>query len=198
MDGQDRKTGPETIIRDALAAAFFGAGVIHVWAAVDHAHHIAQLVFFVVVAATQLWWAGVVRWVREAPFSVLWAGAAFNTGVLVVWIVSRTMGIPEMGRLSHGGPLPLITASASPDESVGVADATASLLEIGSVAGVWLLSRVRRADGRTSAGRSDGGAVENEPSDDGEAQSQGARQYQVVRYSFSSTIESLFRRAPHR
>lgn len=179
---QDRETGPEPIIRNALVAASFGAGVIHVGAAVDHAQHIAQLAFFMFVAATQLWWAGVVRWVREAPFSLLWVGAAFNTGVLVVWIVSRTMGLPEVGGGSHGGPVPLITATASRVDSVGVADVTASLLEVGSVGGVLLLSRFRRAARGPAAvaGRSGDEGQGTGPSDghsgvrDGEARAERA------------------------
>jgi hypothetical protein len=112
------------VVRCGLGGASLGAGVIHGSAAFDHAEHPAQLVFFIAVAALQVAWAVIV--LRRASWPLLKAGAAFNAGVIMVWIVSRTVGLP-------GVP------GAEAPEPFGLKDGVASGLEFLLVAGVGSL-----------------------------------------------------------
>src|SRR5689334_6701821 len=94
-------TIPNGFLRDGLVAASVGAGVIHVWAANSHFDFTRELVFFVVVAALQLWFAAVVLWIRRVPWSLLMGAAAVNAAVGVVWILTRTTGVPGMPKATH-------------------------------------------------------------------------------------------------
>lgn len=147
-------------LRNGLVAASVAAGGIHIWAAVQHAHPrlIAQLVFFVVVATIQFWWAAAVLWIRRLPRSVLIAGAATNAVVVVVWVLSRTTGLPfltraessmddiiDFAKAAGGSPSSPVRGYVGHPETFGLLDTTASLLEIFViVAVVLLLVRMRR------------------------------------------------------
>jgi hypothetical protein len=158
--GVPEKASPvERTIRDGLVAASLGAGVIHIWAAWAHSNQIAQLVFFLAVATLQVWWATVVLWVRGAPWSVLVGGAAANAAVVVVWVLSRTTSllpfIPKVqsmddviNQAGKGSPLHPVTGTFYHAHlKFGLADTTASLLEIALIVGVILLARMRRGSG---------------------------------------------------
>jgi hypothetical protein len=116
------------VFRYGLAAASVGAGLIHVSAASDHGAHAAQLAFFVTVAALQvLWGVAVLRW---ATWPLLVAGAALNSAIVAIWVLSRTAGLPGVPGAEHAEP-------------VGFKDGLPSLLELMLVLSVaGLLPRV--------------------------------------------------------
>ena len=118
------------------------------WAAWAHSGVTHVLVFFAVVATLQLWLAAAVVWVRNIPWSMLIGGALVNAGVVVVWILSRTTGVPFqpesmasmdtiMNRaLSDPG---VNTGAMSHSETFGLLDTVSSLLEVVVVVAVVVL-----------------------------------------------------------
>ena len=71
----------------------FAAGLIHVIAAVEHMSEFWLFgVFFAVLAAVQLGWGG---WVFAHPgSSVLMIGVYLAWAVVILWMCSRTVGLP--------------------------------------------------------------------------------------------------------
>jgi len=143
---------PDGLLKNGLVAASFGAGAIHLWAAWSHSSYTKVLVFFVVVAALQLWMAAVIQWVRSVPWSLLIGGAAANAVVVVIWILTRTTGMP--GYNSSGSmdmEKVMLQAANSQNASgfmahkevFGIPDTICSLMEIGIVVGVLILVRRR-------------------------------------------------------
>ncbi len=111
-----------------LAGAAFsaGAGLAHVGATPDHVREFWLFgVFFVTAAAAQITWAGLVL---RRPSRVLFrAGLVGNGGIILLWAVTRTVGLPF-------GP-----ARWTP-ETIGLPDLTATLCEAAIVAVcLWLL-----------------------------------------------------------
>jgi hypothetical protein len=111
------------------AALSAGAGVIH---AIVIPSHLTEAVlygaFFAGLAVAQLGWA-VLLVVRPKPW-VLAAGIAGNLGVVALWAVTRTAGIP-------------IGVAAGQREAVGALDMTCGLLELGVVACCAVLAWTR-------------------------------------------------------
>ena len=110
--------------------------------------------FFGLVAAAQLLVAGVALW--QPRQTLLAAGIALNVGVVVVWVVSRTTGVPL------GAPVVDMTAGlADPDrggygehvvgapEPVGMLDVSATVLEL---LVVWALLAMLPAASRRRIG----------------------------------------------
>lgn len=155
-DGEE--TIPDGFLKNALVAASLGAGGIHLWAAWAHSGILRVLIFFTLVAAVQLWLAAAVVWIRNVPWSVLIGGAVVNAGVAVVWILSRTTGVPYQPDTHSSMDAALNRAASDPgpnwgaaahEETFGLLDTAASLLEIGVVAVVlvlWIKSRNRGAE----------------------------------------------------
>ena len=71
-------------------------------------------------------------WRTRVADDVLVAGAAVTVGVVIVWLVSRTAGLP-------------IGPGAGRAEQIGVSDAFATMIELVFVA---LVCRIVRPDGR--------------------------------------------------
>jgi len=141
------------LLKNGLVAASVGAGAIHLWAAWAHYDYTRELVFFVMVAALQLWLAAVVLWIRSIPWSLLIGGAAANAGVVVVWVLTRTTGLPGMPKATHMDMDQIMERAARSQhakgfmvhkETFGLLDTTCSLLEIGFVVGVLMLLWMRR------------------------------------------------------
>jgi hypothetical protein len=115
------------MLAGALAAV---AGLIHVQAAADHSGgYLLFWVLFVVVACAQIALA-VALWRTRVPDRVLIAAAAMTAGVLAVWLVSRTVGLP----IGPGQP-----------EAVGVSDTIEAMIELVFIA---VVSALVRPDGR--------------------------------------------------
>lgn len=94
-------------------------GLIHVKALVDHVDH---YVLFGVLFGLVAWWQiglGVVlsRHPEQVPDRVLVAAIVATLGVVVVWVVSRTVGLPI-------GPW------AGEAEAIGVSDAIVTITEL--------------------------------------------------------------------
>lgn len=109
---------PAAVALTGLAAT---AGVIHLVAAAEHVGGDGSLgAFFLLVGAGQL---GAARLVHRDPSdrSLLALGAAGSVAIALLWILSRTAGVPF-------GP------DAGQVVSVGVADTIATLLELGFAA----------------------------------------------------------------
>lgn len=162
MEIPEEEVPGERSIRSGLVAASAGAGVIHIWAASQHASPglIPQLVFFVVVATMQIWWATAVFWIRRIPSSVLIGGAVANAAVVVIWVLSRTTGMPLItrrepnmddilnaavaGQRGSSAAAPVRGYVGHP-EGFGLADTMCSMLEIALIVGVVVLVvRMRR------------------------------------------------------
>jgi hypothetical protein len=116
----------------AVAALSFGAACLHGSVIVSHfREYVLFGLFFAIVAPLQIAWAQLLR--RAPPQRrLLAAGAIANALVVVVWLVTRTVGLPF-------GPERLEA------EAAGLKDvlATGSELVIVALAAV-LLARTRR------------------------------------------------------
>jgi hypothetical protein len=117
-----------------LAGLAFMGGVIHVGAAVDHAAEVPLYTpAFLVVATAQLGWAWLL-W-RGPSRAVLLAGAGLSVGVLLVWLASRTVGVPF-------GPHPWVPEEVSVADLVESADELAAALV--AIVLVWHSATQRR------------------------------------------------------
>lgn len=124
-----------------LAAALLGAAAIHAAVIPEHLDHwTAASAFFLVLAVSELAVGLILLRVGRHP-KTLYAAAAVTILPLAVWLCSRTIGLPF-------GP------DAGIPESVGLADAAACTLELGTVLiAAALLRRTARAHpGGSSAG----------------------------------------------
>ena len=112
----------ETVLMLVAGVAAMG-GLIHVGAAVDHFDEFPlYTVVFACMAATQIVWAGLI--LRSPSRRLLIFGGLFNVGVIGLWVMSRTVGVP-------------IAPSAWVPESVGVADLIETAGEVVVVLAVW-------------------------------------------------------------
>ncbi len=121
--------------RAAAALSFVAAG-IHLWVVPAHlAQWWAFAAFFVAVAVGQLLTVPVVlRWPHPR---LLLAGIAGNVGVVLVWVVSRTAGLPigpPVLDMTGGRADPALGGygahAAHQVEAVGVLDFTSTVLEL--------------------------------------------------------------------
>jgi hypothetical protein len=124
----------ETVLVLAAAVVFID-GLIHVGAAVDHFAEFPLYTFtFASLATVQIGWS--VLLLRRPSPAILLVGCAFTTGVIALWIASRTIGVPI-------APRPWVP------EGVGIADLIETLGELVTVIAVlcvWLSPGRRGAD----------------------------------------------------
>lgn len=120
----------ERILVLPIATLSLGAGLIHLAVIDEHfrADPISGL-FFVVAAVFQLSWA--VLFGRRPQRAVHLVGGVGNAAIIVVWLLTRTLGLP-FGE--HAGIA----------EPIGVADLFATLFELGIVATTLALVLARR------------------------------------------------------
>ena len=133
---KERSSGRLDARTATLIALSAGAGTIHLAVASDHFHEWLLLgVFFVALGVAQIGWAGLLAIL--GPARVLLIAATANAAVVVLWIFSRTTGLPI-------GPDPGVA------EAVGFPDVTATVFEV-ALAGlaVWSLRRPQHAPNRT-------------------------------------------------
>jgi len=177
VEAPEESTIPDGLAKSALVAASLGAGGIHLWAAWAHSSISRVLIFFTVIAALQLWLAASVILVRSIPWSVLIGGAAVNAGVVVVWVLSRTTGVPFQPESMASMDAIMSRAADDPrpnrgavthEETFGFLDSAASALEVVvvvAVAFLWLNHRSRRResgiDDDETAGTGAGSAEES-------------------------------------
>jgi len=114
-------------VRVLLVATVLGAAAVHAAVVREHLDHWpAAGLFFVVLAVGGL--AVGLALLRRVDALGLLAALALSVGPLLVWLVSRTAGLPF-------GP------EAGEPEQVGLADTAASLLELASVGAALILLR---------------------------------------------------------
>lgn len=126
---------PTTMARTAratpplLSVASAAAAAIHAAVVPEHLEE-ALLVggFFVLAATFQFGWAVVVTLRPSRATYIVGAGA--SGAMIAIWAASRTLGLPA-------GPEPWMA------EPVGIADATATALELFLVAGSLIVLRAR-------------------------------------------------------
>jgi len=113
----------------SVASASAGAAAIHFAVSVEHFEEWWGFgLFFVMSAVVQLVWAMLVVTTRSGL--LMWLGVVGNAAIVVLWIVTRTVG-------TLVGPEP-----ATP-EPIGLADTVASAFELTIVvAGIWLACSV--------------------------------------------------------
>jgi hypothetical protein len=122
----------EGLLRWSLAWMALASAVIHASAAAEHRGLPLHVAFFLVVAALQGGLAAAVlrgrsrRWVAVS--------AAFSGALVVIWVLSRTVGLPVEG--------------AATAEPIGFKDGISTLLELGVVAGAGLLGALPEAGRR--------------------------------------------------
>jgi hypothetical protein len=141
---RSRLTWPIPTVYSALAVVSLATAGIHFAVMGDHfREYVAFGIFFAVVAWFQSLWAlGVVV---SPTRSLLLIGAIVNALVVVVWLVSRTIGLPI-------GPDPGIA------EPAAFLDVLSTVLEVVIVASIATLL-VRGAPGRATAGARSGLAL---------------------------------------
>ena len=106
-----------TLLVRCAALLTAGAALVHVGVAGQHfSQWWAAGLFFLVVAGAQVAWALWV-WARPATRTILLAGAAGSVALVLLWVVSRTSGLPF-------GP------GAGVAEPVGAADVVCGVLEV--------------------------------------------------------------------
>ena len=110
-----------------VAALSLLAAAIHLWVMPEHLEEWwGYGAFFLVLAVAQgMYGLGLLRW-PSRPFLLL--GVAGNLAVAILWLVTRTTGIPLLG--PHAGEA----------EGVGVLDLACTLAEVGIVAGLGALA----------------------------------------------------------
>jgi len=118
------RTDPVRLVARVVAVLSIGAGVIHVSAAGDHTNLPVMLVGFLVVAAVQIAFGGLLLWRRPSTL-LLAGGIALMLGSVGVWLLSRTAGLPflEDGHV----------------EPVGLKDGVTVLFEVASIPAQLLL-----------------------------------------------------------
>jgi hypothetical protein len=124
-------TDVDGLLRSGAASLCLAAGILHMSAAADHAGMATHVAFFVLVAVLQSVLGALVLWARPDRWLVAAAGA--NLTVAVVWVLSRTTGLPVGG--------------TSAPEAIGFKDGISTVLELGVVASVglwWLLPQAAR------------------------------------------------------
>src|SRR5262245_44646112 len=113
-----RSIGIDGARRSVLAFTSLAAGAIHAVAVPEHLRESLLFgVFFALTAAFQIGWAGMVNESSDRDRRFLAIGVLANAGLVVLWIVSRTVGVPV-------GPEPWMP------EPRGALDVTATILEL--------------------------------------------------------------------
>jgi hypothetical protein len=123
----ERATGTALVSFLGPALASLAAAAIHFAVVSDHLRlDPVHGLFFLVVAWAQALWAVaiLVTWRRW----LLLAGIAGNLAIVVVWILSRTMGLP-------------VPPEPWTPEAAGAPDVAATVLEVAVVAWCWALLR---------------------------------------------------------
>ena len=116
-------------LRLLLVAGLFGSAAIHAAVVPEHlAEWTAAGVFFIILTAAEVAVGGLLL-ARLQP-TVLLAAAVVSIGPLMLWLYSRTLGLPF-------GPEPGVP------EAVGLADCVACVLEVGTLLLAVVLLRAR-------------------------------------------------------
>jgi hypothetical protein len=121
----------QTVLVLVAALAFIGA-LIHIGAAVDHweEYHLYTLVFSC-LAALQTCWA--LLTLRGPSRRVLVLGCVMQLGIVGLWAISRTVGVP-------------LAPTAWTPEEIGIADLTETISELTTVLAVLSVLLAERSN----------------------------------------------------
>jgi len=119
-----------TLAWSAAVAAAAG-GLIHFRASVDHRHLAVVAIGFAAMGASQWLFAGTML-VRPSRPSLAF-GAALHAGILLTWVLSRTIGLPFIPGAEQPAP-------------VGVADLVANTFSIAVAATAVVALAIARVD----------------------------------------------------
>ena len=144
VDGREEPVALEQILRVIAAAASLGAAAVHTSALSQHSFDVLHAGTFMAMAIFQAFWAYLV--LRSTEGRVLLAGAVGHGTIAVLWLITRTTGLPDW--------LP----GAPGAEPAGLKDVAATLLAVAALAAIDLLSRRDVAARRIRATRA-GAAV---------------------------------------
>ena len=134
MERHARSVGVDGVRRTILATTSLAAGGIHAVVIPEHLRESPLIgLFFAATAVFQIGWAMLIEEGRDRDERLLSLGAALNGAVVVVWVLSRTVGVPL-------GPEPWTP------EPKGVLDVIATVLEVVLVATALLWSGSRDRD----------------------------------------------------
>jgi hypothetical protein len=126
-------------VRAGLAVISVGAAVIHFEVMFEHfSEYWMYGTFFLVSAWAQLIWAAWMVWRPSRP--LLWAGAAGNVAIIVVYVLTRTVG-------------DLVGPGTGETEAMGGIDVVCTAFEAALAAGALLLLWRRSAVARRRIGR---------------------------------------------
>ncbi|MEK7061751.1 MAG: hypothetical protein AAB957_00620 [Patescibacteria group bacterium] len=120
-------------IKKNYVAAFLSlvAGLIHAVVIIEHFEEWwGYGMFFVVVTIYQLFLAYILFTTHSPSHAVLWVGIIVNIAIIVLWIYTRTLGVPfgpETGEV----------------ESIGTLDTISKLAELGTILFLAMLFRSR-------------------------------------------------------
>ena len=126
-----RSIGSDDVRRSILALTSLSAGAIHAVVVPEHLREALLFgAFFAAVALFQIGWAASLQEGRDRDRRFLTVGIVANAGLIVLWVVSRTVGVPV-------GPEPWMP------EPKGGLDVTSTILELilVAVASLWPASR---------------------------------------------------------
>lgn len=133
------RTGDTDLRQLVATVALFGCAAIHLAVIPDHLNHwVVASAFFLALAMAEV--AAGVLLLRRPGLNVLFAIAAVSAVPLVLWVWSRTAGLPF-------GPNPGVS------EPVSLADSAASLLELGTLVIAVVLLRAKRRGAGEPEGR---------------------------------------------
>ena len=144
VGGTEAELRPATVrpfLLGGLAALSIGAAAIHFAVVFEHFVEYALYgVFFLVISWAQMVWPAVLLWRPSRLW--LWLGLTGNAVVIVVYVASRTVGLPFGPDVHHA-------------ESVGALDVVSCVLEFGLVVGsaalLWRPSLLDRPVARHGA-----------------------------------------------
>lgn len=115
------------LLRYGAAIASLGAAAIHASAIAGHTFHWLHALTFIGMTVFQAWWAYLI--LRSSAPRVLLIGALVQGAIVGLWLLSRTVGIPDF--LPGGHRV----------EAVGLKDGVATLFALVVIGAIDALSR---------------------------------------------------------
>lgn len=113
------------------------AGLLHLFVTPEHFEEwIGYGLFFFIAATSQLLFAFVIAAYTPPARETLWAGILGNTAIIVLWVITRTVGIPFVG------------PEAGEIEPIGLIDSLSKVAELALI--VCLVTLLRARPGQTT------------------------------------------------
>lgn len=126
-DGREDPVPIAQVVRIIAAAASLGAAAVHASAIAEHTFAALHAATFIAMSVFQASWAYLV--LRSTRVQVLVAGTVGHASIVLLWLVTRTNGVPEW----LPGP--------AGREAAGLKDIAATLLAVAALVSIDVLSR---------------------------------------------------------